>query len=121
MANKKYSVEIKEVYGSMENPVFKKMAERGDITSTKLDDMIGATVKITGYALCHIDTEDKSFDMVYYSTDSGIISSGSEIFLDSVKSYLEDKVERFNIVKIKTSKGSTYKVSPVLEMVEEDV
>ena len=118
MANKKYSVDIMETYGSMENSVFKKMAERGDITSTKIEDKVGSTVKITGYAICHIETENKSFNMVYYSTDNGIISSGSEIFLESVKAYMEDKVERFNIVKIKTTKGSTYKVSPVLEMEE---
>ena len=114
MANKKYSVEIKEVYGSMDSEIFKKMAERGDITSTKVEDMIGSTVAITGYATCHIETESKSFDLVYYSTDLGIISSGSEILLDSVKSYIGE-VEKFNIVKIKTSKGNTYKVSPVLE------
>lgn len=117
MANKKYSVEIKEVFGSMDTEIFKEMAERGDITSVKVENMIGATVAITGYAKCHIETEDKNFDLVYYSTDDGIISSGSEILFDSVKAYI-GKVKRFNIVKVQTKKGNTYKVSPVLEIEE---
>lgn len=115
MANKKYSVEIIEVYGSMDSEIFKKMAERGDITSIKVENMIGETVSITGYAKCHIETETKNFDLVYYSTDAGIISSGSEILFESVKTYI-DEVKKVNIVKVQTKKGQTYKVSPVLEI-----
>lgn len=115
----KYKVELIETIGSMNSPIFKKMAERGDITSTKLEEVIGATVEINGYAWCKIKTTDKEFNMGYYSTDLGIISTGSEIFKESVKDYFDD-VKKFNIVKIKTSRGSTYKVSPVLENINED-
>ena len=115
--NNKYSVEIKELYGSMNSDIFKKMCERGDITSTKIDEMVGATVEINGYAVCEIKTAEKEFEMVYYSTDLGIISTGSQYFLESVQDYL-GSVSKFNIVKIKTKKGSTYKVSPVLEIKE---
>lgn len=115
MANtKKYSVEILESEGSTKSDLFKKMAERGDITSIKVEDMVGANISINGYAKCHIETDDKNFDIVYYSTDAGYISSGSEVLLESVKTYMED-AERFVIVKVKTSKGFTYKVSPLLE------
>lgn len=114
----KYSVEIIETVGSMNSNIFKKMAERGDITSTKLEEVIGATVEINGYAWCNIKTSEKEFNMGYYSTDLGIISTGSEIFKDSVKDYFGE-VKKFNIVKIKTKKGNTYKVSPVLEINED--
>lgn len=110
-----YSVEIIETTGSMSSPIFKKMAERGDITSTKIEEVVGSTVEINGYAWCHIKTDKKEFNMGYYSTNIGIISTGSEIFKESVKDYL-DEVKNFNIVKIKTKQGNTYKVSPVLEM-----
>lgn len=110
----KYSVEIIETTGTMNSPIFKKMAERGDITSTKIEEVVGSTVEIKGYAWCHITTDEKNFNMGYYSTNLGIISTGSEIFKDSVKDYL-DEVKNFNIVKIKTKQGNTYKVSPVLE------
>lgn len=115
--NNNYSVEIKELYGSMDSDIFKKMCERGDITSTKIEEMIGSTVEINGYAVCEVKTSDKKFTMGYYSTDLGIISTGSEYFLESVKDYI-GSVAKFNIVKIKTKKGNTYKVSPVLEVKE---
>ena len=51
--------------------------------------------------------------MNYYSTDEGLISSGSAIFRDSVKDYYGD-VDLFKIVSIKTKKGTTYKVTPIL-------
>lgn len=110
---KKYEVIIKEACGSCDSNLFKKMAQKGDITSVKVQDMIGKVVNITGYALCHIVTDDKEFDMGYYATDEGIISTGSEVFKESVEDYMGD-VELFKIVSLKTKKGTTYKVSPIL-------
>lgn len=113
MEKKKYEVTIKEAYGSCDSNLFKKMAQKGDITSVKVQDMVGKVVNITGYAICHITTSEKEFDMGYYATDDGIISTGSEVFADSVSDYMGD-VELFKIVSLKTKKGTTYKVSPIL-------
>ena len=113
MEKKKYEVTIKEAHGSCNSNLFKKMAQKGDITSVKVQEMLGKVVNITGYAICHITTEDKEFDMGYFATNDGIISTGSEVFADSVSDYFGD-VELFKIVSLKTKKGSTYKVSPIL-------
>lgn len=116
---KKYEVEIKGAVGSCDTELFKKMAKKGDIQATKVADMIGKVVKITGYATCKITTEDKEFEMSYYATTEGIISSGSEFFRDSVDDYFGE-CELMKINEIKTKKGKTYKVSPILTEGTED-
>lgn len=111
--NKNYTVEIVKAEGACNSDVFKKMAKNGDITSEKVTENIGKVFKITGYAICHITTADKEFDMGYYSTDSGMLSTGSEVFKNSVEEYYGE-IDTFKIVSIKTKKGTTYKVTPVL-------
>lgn len=113
MEKKKYEVTVKTAEGSCNTSLFKKMASKGDITATKIQEVVGKVVKITGYALCHIVTDEKEFDMGYYATDYGILSTGSEVFADSVFDYIGE-VDLFKIVSIKTKKGTTYKVSPIL-------
>ena len=76
-------------------------------------DTIDKIVKINGYALCHITAGEKDFDINYYSTNEGIISSGSEVFKNSVLNYIDEDVY-VKICKLKTKKGITYKVSPIL-------
>ena len=116
---KKYEVEIKKAEGSCDTELFKKMAKKGDIQATKVVDMIGKVVKITGYAICKIVTEDKEFEMSYYATTEGIISSGSEFFRESVEDYFGE-CELMKINEIKTKKGKTYKVSPILTQGTDD-
>ena len=113
MANKNYTVEIIEAKGACDTALFKKMASSGDITSSRINDMIDKIVKINGYALCHITAGEKDFDINYYSTNEGIISSGSEVFKNSVLNYIDEDVY-VKICKLKTKKGITYKVSPIL-------
>ena len=117
MAKKNYKVEILESVGSCDTSLFKKMAENGDITATKIEEYVNQIVKITGYAICHITAGEKEFDMNYYATNDGIISSASSVFKESVLNYLDEDVD-LKIIKLRTSKGSTYKVSPIL--VKED-
>ena len=117
--NKSYSVEITEAKGACESEVFKKMAKNGDITSEKVTENIGKVITLTGYAVCHITTADKEFDMGYYSTTEGILSTGSEVFKKSVEEYYGD-IDTFKIVSVRTKKGSTYKVAPVLTNNEEE-
>ena len=113
MANKNYTVEIIEAKGACDTALFKKMASSGDITSSRINDMIDTTVKMNGYALCHITAGEKDFDINYYSTNEGMISSGSEVFKNSVLNYIDEDVY-VRICKLKTKKGITYKVSPIL-------
>ena len=112
MANSKYEVNVKEVYGTCGSELFKKMAKKGDITSDRVKNVVDKVFKITGYAICNIVTEDKNFDVIYYATDTGFISSGSEILYNSVKDYIED-TDTFRIKEVKTRKGTTYKAVPI--------
>ncbi len=114
----KYEVEVKSMIGTLDNKTFEKMAKKGDITATKIVDIIGNEVTITGYAECEIETQDKKFSILYVNTEEfGIVSAGSEIFKESVEDYFGE-VERFRIKSIKTKKGNTYKAVPILSYAE---
>ena len=110
---KKYEVTIKESKGTCTKPLFEKMVKNGDVTAEKISDVVGKVVKIDGYADCHVVAGDKEFDITYYATSDGLVSSGSDVFKQSVLNYMDEDVE-CKIMKIKTSKGTTYKVSPIL-------
>lgn len=116
---KDYKVEIIDAKGSCDTAIFKKMASAGDITSARINDMIDKIVKINGYALCHITAGEKDFNINYYATNEGIISSGSEVFKNSVLNYIDDDIY-VRICKLNTKKGVTYKVSPILINEETD-
>ena len=92
---RKYEVTVKEKVGSCDNTLFEKMAKKGDITSIKLSDVVGMVVKIIGYAKCTIETDEKTFDINYFDTEEyGLISSGSEIFAESVSGITPPWAER---------------------------
>lgn len=109
---KKYEVTVVNAFGECDSELFKKMAVNGDITADKIMDNAGKVIKITGYADCHIVTNDKEFDVTYYATPDGYYSTGSSIFNDSVADYI-GYTDTFKIQKIKTSKGNTYKAVPI--------
>lgn len=122
MATKKekkiYEVTIISTEGSGKSPIFEKMCKKGDVVADKISECVGGIITPTGYAHCKITTDEKEFEMYYYITEEGIYSSGSEIFFDSFSDYFGD-VERMKICEVKTKKGKTYKVSPVLIFNEE--
>ena len=114
METKKYEVSVIEKKGTCDNSLFEKMAKKGDLTAIKLAEILNVEVKITGYAKCHIVTDEKEFDINYFDTEEyGLISSGSEIFTESVVDYFGE-VESVRLVEVKTKKGKTYKAVPVL-------
>ena len=114
METKKYEVTVNEKKGTCDNALFEKMAKKGDLTAIKLSELVGVEVKITGYAKCHIVTDEKEFDVNYFDTDEyGLVSSGSEIFTESVVDYFGE-VESVRLTEVKTKKGKTYKAVPVL-------
>lgn len=109
-----YEVNVKERKGSCETDLFEKMAKNGDLTSIKITDILGEEVRIIGYAVCNIKTNEKEFEICYYDTkEYGLISSGSSFFKDSVINYYGE-CEYIRVVEIKTKKGKTYKAVPVL-------
>lgn len=111
---RKYEVTVLEKKGTCDNTLFEKMAKKGDLTAIKLSEILNVEVQITGYAKCHIVTDDKEFDINYFDTaEYGLISSGSEIFTESVTDYYGE-VESVRLVEVKTKKGKTYKAVPVL-------
>ena len=114
---KKYEVKVLSKVGSCDNNLFEKMAKKGDIVAEKVTEILGKVVKITGFAVCEIETDEKQFTITYYDTEEyGLISAGSEIFRESVEDYYGD-VEYFRIREIKTKKGKTYKAVPVTNKV----
>lgn len=114
METRKYKVTVKEKKGTCDNALFEKMAKKGDLTAIKLSELLGVEVKITGYAKCHIVTDEKDFDINYFDTEEyGLVSSGSEVFTESVVDYFGE-VERVRLTEVKTKKGKTYKAVPVL-------
>lgn len=116
--SKNYNVEVKEAWGTCESDIFKKMCKMGDITAESITAYVGDIITIDGYAYADVEAGDKIFSMGYYSTDKGFIQTGSVVFLDSIKNYIED-IKTFKIVEVKTTKGKTYKVSPVLNTIGE--
>ena len=111
---KTYEVTVLEKKGTCDNSLFEKMAKKGDINSIKLADVLGSVIKIIGYAKCNIVTDDKNFDIYYFDSEEyGLISSGSEIFAESVIDYYGE-VDNVRLKEVKTKKGKTYKAVPVL-------
>lgn len=114
METRKYEVTVKEKKGTCDNVLFEKMAKKGDLTAIKLSELVGVEVKIKGYAKCHIITDEKEFYINYFDTEEyGLVSSGSEIFTESVVDYFGE-VESVRLTEVKTKKGKTYKAVPVL-------
>ena len=114
METRKYEVTVNEKKGTCDNALFEKMAKKGDLTAIKISELLGVEVKITGYAKCNVVTEDKNFNINYFDTEEyGLVSSGSEIFTESVVDYFGE-VESVRLVEVKTKKGKTYKAVPVL-------
>ena len=115
--NKKtYNVEILEAQGTCDSDMFRLMAQEGDLNATKIKELLGNQVEITGYAVVHITTDEKDFEVMYIDTaEYDLVSAGSEIFRDSVKKYYEKGIRKFALKEIATKKGKTYKATPVLK------
>lgn len=118
--NKKYEVSVLEKAGTCDSNLFEKMAKKGDITATSIKEFIGKVVTVIGYSRCKIATDDKEFQISYYDTDEyGFLSTGSEIFHDSIVDYFGE-VDQVRIVEVKTKKGKTYKAQPVIGKKKEE-
>lgn len=118
--NKKYEVEVLEKVGTCDSNLFEKMAKKGDITATSIKEFVGKVMTVLGYSRCKITTDEKEFEIGYYDTDEyGFVSTGSEIFHESIEDYFGE-VEQVRIVEIKTKKGKTYKAQPIIGKKKEE-
>lgn len=118
--NKKYEVEVLEKAGTCDSNLFEKMAKKGDITATSIKEFVGKVVTVLGYSKCKIATDEKEFEINYYDTDEyGFISTGSQIFHESIVDYFGE-VDQVRIVEVKTKKGKTYKAQPVIGKKKEE-
>ena len=119
--SKKYEVTIMNKGGQCDRPLFEKMLKNGDVVAESVQSHVGEFVRFLGYAKVNIDTDEKNFDLVYYYTNIGYLCSGSEVFFESVLDYIdEDEIDCFKLVAVKTSKGTTYKASPMLKTIVDD-
>ena len=75
-----FKVTINEVKGTCDSNLFKKMAQKGDLTANRIQDFIDTELHIDGYADCTIETKDKTFNMFYIDTEYHLIYTCSEIF-----------------------------------------
>lgn len=118
--NKKYEVSVLEKAGTCDSNLFEKMAKKGDITATSIKEFVGKVVTVLGYSKCKIVTGEKEFEINYYDTDEyGFISTGSQIFHESIVDYFGE-VDQVRIVEVKTKKGKTYKAQPVIGKKKEE-
>lgn len=115
----KFELTIESAFGSCDTELFKKMVKKGDIQASKIDSVIDHVVKITGYAIANIKTDDKEFNNIYFATDEGYFYTGSEYLMKSIKDYLDD-TDTFKILKVKTKKGHTYKATPIVKEKENE-
>lgn len=112
---KKFEVKMLEQEGSCNTELFNKMVSRGDLSPLRISEAIDNTVTIKGLAKATINSDDREFDLFYIDTEElGLISSSSQVFEESIKSYYPDDCKTFLIKKIKTKKGFTYKATPAL-------
>ena len=67
------------------------------------------------YLIAYFEYSFYQLDIYYFDTEEyGLVSSGSEIFTESVVDYFGE-VESVRLVEVKTKKGKTYKAVPVLK------
>ena len=114
-----YEVTIKKSVGSCDSELFKEMVKRGDLQATKIKDAVGNKYLFTGYADCEVKANGKKFNVTYYATDDGFISSGSEIFKKSVETYMSYN-KKLKVVSKTTENGTTFKAVPILGETNEE-
>lgn len=109
----KYDVQVLTKEGACDDALFEKMAKKGDIVAEKITNMVDKVITVVGLATCRITTDDKDFKIYYIATPNGYISTGSEIFFNSISDYMSD-CKTFKVKKVSTKKGSTFKAVPIL-------
>lgn len=117
-AKKKFEITLNGAEGTCDTPLFKKMIDKADVTSTPVKDLVGKVFTPTGSAYVHIKTEDKEFDRQLIDTkEYGVIHTSSEVFADGFADY-RGECDSMRIVGVKAKLGTCYKCVPVITATE---
>lgn len=110
---KTYVVTVKQTQGSLDTDLFKKMAEKGDITATNAQEMTNAKITIKGMADTDVHTDERDFGLSYVDTEEyGLLqASTGSMFINSINEYKDD-TDSFIIKEVKCKLGRGVKAVP---------
>ena len=111
--NNVYEVTVKQTEGTLDTDLFKKMAEKGDITATVAQEMENAKITIKGMADVDVHTDERDFSLTYVDTvEYGLLqASTGSMFIKSINDYKED-TDSFIIKAVKCKLGKGVKAVP---------
>ena len=119
--NKNFEIIVNSAEGTCDTPLFKKMINKADVTSTPITKLVGNTFTPTGSANVHIKTTEKEFDRLLIDTkEYGIIHTSSSVFEDGFDDY-RGECDKMRIVGVKAKLGTCYKCVPVITAESEEV
>ena len=119
--NKNFEITLKSAEGTCDTPLFKKMINKADVTSTPITELVGKVFTPTGSAEVHVKTTDKEFDRLLIDTkEYGIIHTSSSVFEDGFTDY-RGECDSMRIVGVKAKLGTCYKCVPVITAESEEV
>lgn len=115
---KNFEITLNGAEGTCDTPLFKKMINKADVTSTPITSLVGKIFTPTGSADVHIKTTDKEFDRLLIDTkEYGIIHTSSSVFEDGFADY-RGECDSMRIVGVKAKLGTCYKCVPVIAATE---
>ena len=119
--NKNFEITLNSAEGTCNTPLFKKMINKADVTSTPITELVGKVFTPTGSAEVHVKTTDKEFDRLLIDTkEYGIIHTSSSVFEDGFNDY-RGECDSMRIVGVKVKLGTCYKCVPVITAESEEV
>ena len=119
--NKNFEITLNSAEGTCSTPLFKKMINKADVTSTPITELVGKVFTPTGSANVHVKTTDKEFDRLLIDTkEFGIIHTSSSVFEDGFEDY-RGECDSMRIVGVKAKLGTCYKCVPVITAESEEV
>lgn len=112
---KNFNIVINSANGTLSTKLFKKMASKGDVTSTCIIELKGEVFTPLGEADCTITTEERVFNRLYIDTvEHGIIHTSSDLFIEGFNDYKQE-CSTMRIAAVKAKLGTAYKCVPVLD------
>ena len=112
--NKNFEITLINAEGTCDTPLFKKMINKADVTSTPITKLVGNTFTPTGSANVHIKTTEKEFDRLLIDTkEFGIIHTSSSVFEEGFSDY-RGECDKMRVVGVKAKLGTCYKCVPVI-------
>ena len=118
--SKNFEITLSSAEGTCNTPLFKKMINKADVTSTPITELVGKVFTPTGSANVHVKTTDKEFGRLLIDTkEYGIIHTSSSVFEDGFEDY-RGECDSMRIVGVKAKLGTCYKCVPVINVTESD-